>query len=197
MYILLPFYISGSWWAQARSLTRRKFKYSLILFSVFLPGASPVFIPWSTLLLFVTCMFHRPPSLQALKIKQNKLTIICEDYFQCYTEHSLKFPLRKKQKQTNNTNWTIERLGGRICARNYTMGSKHCVATWKQKFSLCISFSKFRTLGEYLKFWDIYTNWYGLLRFGNRTEKMAEQPHLLQRRTKVMRTDRFLVGIAS
>ena len=126
--------------------------------------------------LFVTCIFHRPPSLQAFKIKHNKLTINCEDYVQRYTEHSLKFPLRKKQKQTNNTHWTIERLIGRICGRKYTMGSKHCVATWKPKFSPCISFSKFRTFGEYLKFWDIYTKWYGLLRFGNCTKKWQSNP---------------------
>ena len=121
--------------------------------------------------LFVTCIFPRPPSLQPVKIKHNKLTIICEDYIQSYTDHSLKFPLRKKQKQTNNTHWRIERFRGRICGRKYTMGSKHCVATWKQKFSPCIIFSKFRTFGEYLKFWDMYTKWYGLLRFGNRTKK--------------------------
>ena len=77
----------------------------------------------------VTCIFHRPPSLQAFEIKHNKLTINCEVYVQRYTEHSLKFPLRKKQKQTNNTHWTTERLRGRICGRKYTMGSEHCVAT--------------------------------------------------------------------
>lgn len=87
--------------------------------------------------LFVyNCIVHRGPSLQVLKVQQNKLTIICEDNM-----FSGELNIRNILKKQNNwSSWVKNKYWGKLQIQNWKGKKKE-----KEKRSLVHIFPEFIT----------------------------------------------------